>query len=145
MSPVHKIRLKGPWNYQWLASDPPDQDIPDPATGRVHVPVTWQECFGARTGLVRWTRRFQRPRFLDPDERVLLGLDGLVGIERVCLNHDELALRDVGLPERKYDLTDWLLPSNQLEIEMRHAPGDDPLRGGLAVPAVLHIASFPIT
>ena len=136
---IHTIRLKGPWEYRWLDQPSNALDEPVVAEGTIHAPVSWQECFGSRTGRVSWSRRFQRPTNLDPDERVLLSLEGIRGIERVCLNDSDL--QPVPFPniEARYDLTNGLLATNLMQIETRQTADDDPNHSGLWCPIALEI------
>lgn len=141
MKPIHTIRLKGPWDYTWLEPVRTDEEKSLLTPGRVQAPVSWKDCFGARAGCVRWSRRFQSPTNLDPHERVLLSLEGIRGVERVCLNDSMLPMLLLENDEQKYDLTDRLRPTNLIEIETRHAGEDDPAQSGLWSPVVLEIWS----
>ena len=76
----HIIRLRGPWELQALARFVPlgggkhrEETHDLPAAGKVTVPGDWGELLGADfVGRARYTRRFNCPTNLGPDERVWL-------------------------------------------------------------------------
>lgn len=141
MKQIHTIRLKGPWDYTWLEPVRTGEEKSPWTSGQVQAPVSWKDCFGDRAGCVRWSRRFQSPTNLASHERVLLALEGIRGVERVCLNGSVLPMLLLENYEQKYDLTDRLRPTNLIEIETRHSDEGDPAQSGLWSPVVLEIWS----
>src|SRR5215468_4618580 len=82
----HRIRLRGPWEYQPLARTPPAAG-PVPPGGRMSLPCRWDEG-GLRdfAGRVRYVRRFGQPRQIDAHEHVWLTFGGVDGTAEVWLN-----------------------------------------------------------
>jgi hypothetical protein len=74
---------------------------------------------------VRCTRRFHAPTNLDPDERVWLVCDAVDFRATFHLNGRELGAIAGHRPQPRIDLTDGLVPHNELVIEIELAP-DDP-------------------
>ena len=101
----HRIRLRGPWEYERLGSA---------ESGRVVFPSTWA-AFGGPAGTVRFTRRFGRPAGLT-DERIWLELtaDGEV---LVSLNGRPLGL--FGRAMSSVDVTDGLALRNRLVLDLQ--------------------------
>jgi len=168
--PVHRIHLKGPWEYDWLGPAPsaivsprtpadyarPDEAPPAEAPadafaahGRVHMPCDWETLFGPRPGRARFTRRFHRPTNLEAGDSVRLVFDGLGGTSEVTLN--DAAITPVARPAvdstaappaLTFEITPLLQPANRLIVEVEFAPGRDAAaRGGLWGPVALEIVS----
>ncbi len=134
---VHRIRLRGPWHYEWL-SHPEHQ----PKNGRVSLPQEWRELFGDSAGDVRFRRTFHCPTSLATVNRVDLVFEGIGGAVNVCLNGQELAQAEQaieeGLPIR-FEIGDLLLPTNDLQVEIGFQPDETQTPGGLWGLVVLEI------
>jgi beta-galactosidase/beta-glucuronidase len=145
MAQPHRMHLKGPWNYRWLEPPNPSAE-PDRAEvlldgDRIKMPASWQDAFGAATGRVIFSRRFQKPTNLDPEEQVHIAFDGIGGTAKIQLNDAPLGeLQDVS-ETASINMTDRLAPTNVLSVEISFDGGDQP--GGLwgAVAIEIHNAA----
>ncbi|MGH7129010.1 MAG: NRDE family protein, partial [Planctomycetaceae bacterium] len=81
---IHRIHLRGPWDYEWLSTSADSRIAVAPA-GRMKMPASWRDRFGEAAGTVRFRRRFHRPTNLEPRERVFLVFDGIGGRGSVSL------------------------------------------------------------
>lgn len=118
MSDVHRIRLRGPWEFAPLGAETA-ATLEIPAQGRIHFPGSWQEL-NAAPG-TRWLlrRRFSRPANLDSDERVRLVCERLAAEVLVRLNGQTLDdVHDDSDAGRMWDITTRLNLRNSLEIEI---------------------------
>ena len=141
----HAIRLRGPWDFEVLASaaDRPGQNLAGaPVANRVELPCDWQATLGVDfRGKVRYRRRFNRPTGLDPHERVWLVVEGVDAFGAAALNGSKLGeVRGYALPA-SFDVTGLLSPSNELAIDVElpaetsgaaapMRPGRETLAGG---------------
>ena len=134
---VHRIRLRGPWHYEWVTNPKPDA-----VSGRVSLPQEWRELFGDSAGCVRFRRTFHCPTSLATTSRVDLVFEGIGGAVNVCLNGQELTQADnaieEGLPIR-FQIGDLLLPTNDLQVEVAFQPNETQNPGGLWGLVVLEI------
>lgn len=121
----HWIRLRGPWEVSWVA--PIESTPPSIAGGRVQLPAAWHELFGLRQGTARFSRRFQRPTHLDPDERVLVTLCDVRCEVSARLNGSPLATVDapIGDPASapcenamSFEVTHLLQSTNLLTLDL---------------------------
>lgn len=139
--PPHRMRLKGPWEYEWLAGPFPADEKPSvPKTGRVKMPVHWRTAFGTAAGRVRFRRRFGLPTNLDPGERVCLAFDGIGGDAEVTLNDRPLIRLQSSEETVRIEITAQLQRRNELAVEVEFDPqqeADKP--GGLWAPVALEI------
>ena len=71
---VHRIRLRGPWNYEWLGDSKQE-----PQNGRVSLPKEWRDLLGDVEGCVRFQRTFHCPTNLSEASRVDLVFEGIGG------------------------------------------------------------------
>ena len=134
---VHRIHLRGPWEYEWI-SDSPNLTKPQnrsergsfPATGRVKMPADWESIFGAIFGTVRFRRRFHQPTNLDPHERVFIVFDGVGGAMRVWVNSRELGRIEETIEPIEFEVTELLRPSNLLVVEIEFNADADGLQAG---------------
>ena len=101
----HRIRLRGPWNYQVM---------PDGPTGRVVMPASW----GSFRGTMTLRRPFGYPGQIDEDERVWLTLAGYSHRGQITLNGVLLASEQAGDQPLEFDVTGLLRTRNLLEIEL---------------------------
>ena len=138
--PVHRIHLKGPWEYEWLG--PFWEDLPFEKRGRLRMPVSWESAFGRTVGMVRFSRRFHQPTNLDPHERVLLVFDGIGGQGTVRLNDNALGAVEASAGRLEFDVTENLRPSCELTVELEFDPaGQGKTPGGLWGPVAIEIRS----
>lgn len=160
MTRLHRMNLKGPWDYEWL--DGPHsvsnstvgetEGIPNSFLlphSRVRMPSSVEDAWGVVSGRVRFRRRFQKPTNLDPHERVHIAFDGLGGNATVTVNDSLLATLCNVTEPCSYDVTSCLGPTNILQVELLWNPLEndpshgDQIRGGLwgAVGIEIHDAS----
>lgn len=134
---VHRIRLRGPWTYEWLS--PAKQES---ATGRVSLPLEWREVFGTEPGHVRFRRIFHRPTNLEPDTHLDVVFEGIGGIANITINGE---LLEQHFPEENSSasircrITEHLQPSNELQVDLQFDPQQNTQRGGLWGLVVLEI------
>lgn len=113
---VHRINLKGPWEYEAAGGSP---------RGRVTMPADWQSLFDAAVTRASFRRTFHKPSNLDPNERVFLVLDAVGGTGTIALNGKPAGeLTDSDRPQR-FDVTDALQPFSELVVDLSVAPGYD--------------------
>jgi hypothetical protein len=125
MSDPHIIRLRGPWELQPLAryvggDDPLREETRDlPPGGKVSVPGDWGELLGPDfIGRARYTRRFNRPTNLQPDQRVWLALDGVDPRANVALNGRPIGQAQGYQATTRFDITAALQEHNVLAVEV---------------------------
>lgn len=145
---VHRIHLKGPWEYAWL--DTENSDGANVATsGRMQMPCEWRSIFGNRSGRVQFSRRFHRPTGLEPGDVVRIVFDGIGGAATIGLNgepliswHEHETSQTRKTDALACDITSLLQPANQLVVELEFDPGlDTDARGGLWGPVAIEITS----
>jgi hypothetical protein len=129
----HRIRLRGPWEYEPLARSItlPDgtrryssEDLPAP--GRINMPARWREAgLAGFAGKVRLRRRFGLPRRLDANERVWLTFAGADSVMSICLNGQFLGEHSQASGPFEFPITELLRDRNELvaEIESRDDSG----------------------
>ncbi|MFQ5733312.1 MAG: hypothetical protein ACE5KM_15330 [Planctomycetaceae bacterium] len=130
---VHRMHLKGPWDYEFLTADG--------ETGTVTMPADWQELFGAVPGRAIFRRRFHEPTNLDDDERVWIVFDGVAGRGRVTVNGAMLGDVASSPGPQRFDMTAHLLPFSELLVELEYDPKTDGQPGGLHHPVAIEIES----
>lgn len=128
----HRIRLRGPWEYEPLARrEPPTGDLP-PA-GRMVLPCRWREGgLGDFVGRVRFRRRFGYPGRIDPHERVWLTFAGVDATTEVSLNGRFLGRHEGASEPFEFEVTSLLQPRNELMVEVESA-GNGGLWGEVAM------------
>src|SRR5438105_4141404 len=117
----HRIRLRGPWDYEPLARTGKSNE-PLPPGGRMTMPGRWGE--GGLTdfaGRVRLRRRFGWPGRLDAHERVWLTFAGAQASADVWLNGRSLG-RHEGPGPFEFDVTGLLQLRNELAVDVE-TPG----------------------
>jgi hypothetical protein len=113
----HRIRLRGPWDYEPLAYSSPEQHLLPPA-GRMSVPCRWADGgLAGFAGRVRFRRRFGYPGRIDAHERVWLTFAGADSRAEVVLNGAALGHHE-GEGEFEFDVTDLLRPRNELVVDV---------------------------
>jgi hypothetical protein len=126
----HRIRLRGPWEYEPLESSPAAGALP-PA-GRMTLPCRWRDgglCDFA--GRVRFRRRFGYPGRLDARERVWLTFAGVETVAEVWLNDHSVGRNERNEPF-EFEVTPLLLARNELRVDVK-GPGDGGLWGEVAL------------
>lgn len=150
MTFAHRMHLKGPWHYEWLGnpfrptgkknSTQSPREVP--LTGRVKLPASWQELFGAVSGRTRFRRRFHCPTNLDSHEHVFVVFDGIGGTAEISVNGNQLGTVADGPQREGFDITDLLQPANELFVEITFdAESSTDRPGGLWAPVALEIRS----
>lgn len=98
----HRIRIRGPWQYQ----------LEDGSEGSMKIPGLWQ---GEATA-VRFLRRFNWLAELEPQERVLLVFTGYGGTGLLEVNGTKLGELSGGPAE--FDVTNLLQPRNDIALSL---------------------------
>lgn len=131
---LHRINLKGPWQYEHLDGEP----LPELATrkpildgSRVKMPSDWQAAFGTRRGRIRFSRRFHMPTNLSETERVHIAFDGVGGAVTVALNGHPIGGLRTNTSKISFDVTELLQPSNMLVADVSYDAETDGELGGL--------------
>ncbi|MFO0842713.1 MAG: hypothetical protein U0797_10010 [Gemmataceae bacterium] len=117
MTYPHRIRLRGPWEFE-SPGEPPC---------RVTMPGSW----GDFAGRARYRRHFGYPGRLDEFERVWLTFDRVADRASVTLNGAELGPLEGG---GEFEVTARLRPRNDLAVEVEGGPG-----GGLVGEVALEV------
>ena len=136
----HRIRLRGPWEYEPLARSerPETQSLdgpqrPLPAGGKMTLPCRWSEGgLGDFAGRVRFRRRFGAPRQIDPHERVWLTFAGVDEVAEVRLNDQFLGQQHSQEPF-EHEVTDLLRERNELVVDVEAAHTDGGVWGEVAL------------
>lgn len=135
---MHRINLKGPWEYEWLTSTA----VEFPLAGRVKMPGDWRAAFGDAAGRVRFRRPFHRPTNLDDDERVWIAFDGVGGIGTVAINGHALGPLTTSDSPQRFDVTAHLEPNSALVVELEFDPSQNATQpGGLFASVGIEIES----
>jgi len=105
----HRIRLRGPWECEPLASDAPPPR-------RVLMPCRWIDAgLAGYRGHAKFVRKFGYPGNADPaTEHIWLTCDGVSGSVEVCLNEQQLTAADC--TTFAFDVTHLLAARNRLEV-----------------------------
>jgi hypothetical protein len=103
----HRIRLRGPWEYEVL-------DAPGGETTASRVVMPCPHWDGP-AGHLRFRRRFGYPGRIDAHERVWLVFDGLLATVRVAVNDADLGTHTDAV---EVDITHLLGPRNELAAEV---------------------------
>ena len=128
----HRIRLRGPWEYEPLSRrDAQTGDLP-PA-GRMVLPCRWREGgLEDFAGRVRFRRRFGYPGRIDAQERVWLTFEGVDAVADVSLNGQFLGRREGAAEPFEFEVTPLLQQRNELTVEVDSA-GDGGIWGDVAM------------
>jgi hypothetical protein len=109
----HRIRLRGPWEYEILSGA-------QPSSGRLTLPCRLQDTgLAGFHGEIRFRRRFGLPRQLDEHERVWLVFQGVVQPMKLSLNGLHLA----AVPQTagfEIEVTNRLQERNVVDVEMEN-------------------------
>lgn len=137
---IHRIRLHGPWDARRCETAGGAAESWAPPL-RVRMPASWIELFGAEPGRGEFTRHFQWPTNLEPEERVWLVLDGVGGTGIVRLNGEPLSPSLGSSRTAEYDITSCLRSSNVLLVHLEFDPGMESSPGGLYGTVALEVRS----
>lgn len=147
--PIHRMHLKGPWDYEWVegptgsASSAEDEDMtmdsPLLTNFRVRMPSSIQEAFGNMSGRVVFRRRFQKPTNLDSNERVHIAFDGIGGRADISVNGTTLGSLSNNSETVSFDMTEVLEHSNELAVDLTIVWDEDVEPGGLFQPVAVEI------
>lgn len=141
----HRIRLKGPWEYEWRPAlqnrAPQPAELDFPPKGRVQMPADWSDLFGDVGGRSAFRRHFQKPTNLDPEEKVWIVCDGVGGKGRALLNDRDLGSIAAQQSTARFEITPLLQPRNEIVVELEFDPqAEAGQRGGLWGAVVIEIA-----
>ncbi len=110
----HRIRLRGPWECEPVATK---SGAPLPAARRATAPGSLRDFgLGGFVGQVRLIRKFGYPGRIDEHERVWLSCDELHGIAAIRLNDQILRKNHAG--PFAFEITGMLRAHNRLEITL---------------------------
>lgn len=139
MTPLHIIRLRGPWDYQPLArfvlgaEGVQREEASDglPPGGRQLMPGDWSGTLGREfIGRVRFERAFHCPTNLTASDRVDLLVEQVETQATVALNDSPLGQIATGERSWVAEITRLLRPRNWLSIVVE-CHGDCDVAGGL--------------
>jgi hypothetical protein len=145
---MHIIRLRGPWELEPLERYVPpsiggyaSQSSGVPPRDRWQMPADWWETMGHDfLGVVRYSRKFNRPTNLEQD-RVWLVVEPPRSCGLVRVNGHELGYVRFGAPAGRFDITPLLNNHNSVVINVEHPALDDagnaPNDGSIFVPGGL--------
>jgi hypothetical protein len=109
----HRIRLRGPWNGQRIASA--EGGLVTDEILVVPMPRSWSEAFGDATGTFRLSRRFGCPTGIGPKTIVRLEIE-TSAFGRASLNENVLGPLSPGV--HRFDVTKRLNDGNHLDVEL---------------------------
>jgi hypothetical protein len=130
---MHRIQLKGPWEYRPVSDSEASHDapglmsaIPDgtrqfgglPPAGTVKFPASWSEVLGEFRGTVEFRRPFNRPTNLSGGDRVDLVLAGVGGMADVRVNGVHVGGVLASETQGRFDITSHLRPHNEIRIQV---------------------------
>lgn len=136
----HRIRLRGPWDYEPLTRmlslpdggcDTEHEDVPK--KGRMNLPGRWRDGgLPDFAGRVRFMRCFGYPGRIDHDEQVWLTFEGIAGTSQIRLNGQPLG-EVVTVAPAAFEITELLLPRNELVVDVESATPDGGIWGEVAL------------
>lgn len=135
---MHRIHLKGPWEFQPQIWGGSESDRTVPPGGTVKFPAAWSDFLGEFRGRARFIRPFNRPTNLESHERVDLVLDGVGGSAVVRLNQQPVGTVSETENSARFEITSLLQLHNTLEICVDWM-GNLAEPGGLWAPVALEI------
>jgi hypothetical protein len=121
-SAMHRIQLKGPWQYHPLRVDnltnlPPEMtELPPPGT--IKLPANWDEFLGEFCGTVEFRRPFNCPTNLSANEQVDLVLGAVGGDANVEINGNFLGTISDLDGSGRFDITRFLRLHNEIRITL---------------------------
>ena len=130
MPTPHIIRLRAPWQLQALVRYVPlgsgefqERTADLPPAEKAEVPGDWTELLGGDfLGRVRYTRAFNCPTNIAPNERVWLVCEGVDGGAEFSLN--DMPIFTLAGADRpgSCDVTSHLRPHNRLTVDVSLLP-----------------------
>src|SRR5436189_202502 len=121
----HRIRLRGPWEAEPL--DPPCQ------ARRMTLPARFCDGGLEMCHVVRFRRRFGRPRQIDAEERVWVIGEGLTGQADFHVNGQHLGTHAGAAGPFTFPITNLLRERNELTIDVAADGPDGGLWGDVAL------------
>ena len=130
----HTIRLRGPWELEplerYLKRDGGGYESSTarlPTGERVTMPADWCATLGRDfLGVVRFSRNFNLPTNLGPNERVWLVVEPPRSCGRVRVNDQACGCVRFGAAAGRFDITPFLKDFNRVEVDVEHPNlGDD--------------------
>jgi Glycosyl hydrolase 2 galactose-binding domain-like len=133
----HRIRLRGPWEYQVVSGDERHAHSPlttHRSTTRLIMPCRWRDggLIGF-AGKIRLHRRFGAPRLLDGYERVWLTCEGADGTVTVWVNGKLLGQPMSAAQPFEFQVTEHLQERNELIVEIESENDSGGLWGEVAL------------
>jgi len=130
MVDVHRIRLRGPWQYEPLTRLTRDAtgrvqssgaDLPPP--GVMKMPADWGLQLGSDfRGRVRYRRHFNCPTALESHETVWLVIEAVDLSAEVFLSAQPLGTIQPDASATRFNVTALLRPRNELIVEVELPP-----------------------
>ncbi len=148
---IHRIRLRGPWQYDWepeltessdasVVESVADRSQVCTQSGTAKLPANWQSLFGEVSGRARFRRRFHKPTHLETSEQVVLIFEQLGGNANVKLNNKRLGSIPNSEQTAEFDISRLMEPMNQIELELTVDVKSTPAsHAGLWNPVILEI------
>jgi beta-mannosidase len=132
----HRIRLRGPWEFEPLAAtriDATGRIIETgarlPAAGRIMLPVPPRgSTLDGFRGRVRWRRSFHAPRTLEPHERLWLVVDAADYFAQARLDGAPLGRHEGCFEPFEFEITPLVRRRNELALELDCPREADPAR-----------------
>ena len=131
MAILHRIFLKGPWEYEVFRNSDYQASLNRSSlkrNPRIHMPATWFDVKKKVTELgkvdspavsdCRFARTFHRPTGLSTEEQVWLVVTGLTFHGEILLNGTLLGVISSEKPDGDFEITSLLRPRNQLELRI---------------------------
>lgn len=139
----YRIRLRGPWECEPLASS---SGAPLPRKCRMEIPCRWKEGgLGDFAGTVRFRRHFGYPSRIEAHERLWLTFAGIAGSAEVSLNGQLLGKQQGADGPFEFEVTRLLQERNDLTLDVA-AESDGGIWGEVALevrcPAFLRNVRF---
>ncbi len=144
----HSIRLRGPWDVEWLSGNRGGPSASTPDVRQVKLPADWRQLFGERSGLARFRRRFQRPTGLEAHTRVLIVVERVGGEVTLTLGQTPIPVLDFDEDSQRlrFDVTGHLQPTNVLTLDIScDLSTRETGTGGLWRPVLIEILQDPNT
>ena len=135
---IHRIRLKGPWEWAVPTASPAVAWI----WSRIRLPDEWARL-PEQAGPVWFRRRFHTPTGITPTDRVRLAIPTTHRQVAVNLNGHSLVAISLANPEPeaivRFEISGHLADRNLLEIILEGGVSPTNVDGGLGHPVVLEI------
>jgi hypothetical protein len=130
----HRIRLRGPWEFEPLTQISGGGDQPLPRAIRIRLPCRLRDAgLAGFTGRVWFRRRFGYPGRIDDYERVWLTFAGVTGSVEIRLNDHLLGRFEELCKPAEFDVTSLLGTRNELVVEVESSNDEGGLWGEVAL------------